>query len=217
MKKIDEKFDDVWLPSRRRILICAMTFPIYSGCIYSRYYNLGWEEEVKLQDGSIVLVKLNFKHERRSRTSKYDLAILRETTLTFDSGLPFGKVKQIFTSVQPMLLNKFNGTWYVVIRPEGSTDDLRKSVEEWGRPQTSSYQWPLKLTAEGFRPIQLADFPDQIVDMNLLAYLPPAAMADLDGLTLREGGQKTALMRKYTNLLPFELRGLRKSLQTNPI
>lgn len=194
--------------ARRKVIASLLTLPLLGGC-YPQYFDLGWDEEVTLHDSTTIIAKFNFKHERRSRFTKHESAMIRDTTLSFEAGPPFGRVTQVFVRVQPMLLNKFEGNWYVVIRQWGGDSISKEATKQWGDSQSGYFEWPLKLTNTGFKSIPLAEFPDPINKLNLVAYLAPEEMAELNGQLLRMNGRKEGLM-KYVRQLPQEDRKLNK-------
>ena len=196
------------MPARRKVIASLLTLPLLGGC-YPQYFDLGWDEEVTLHDGSIITAKLNFKYERRSRNTRYELAMIRDTTLSFDAGPPFGRITQVFVRVQPMLLNSFEGSWYLVIRQRGGDSISREATKQWGDSESGYFEWPLKLTNTGFKSIPLAEFPDPINKLNLVAYATPEKMAEFNGQLLQINGQKEMLM-KYVRQLPEEHRTLNK-------
>ena len=157
--------------NRRTAFMTALGLPTLTGCYYSQYFDVTWDEEVKLHDGSVIVVNFKFVHERLSRFSKYDRAILRDTTMTFDAGPPYGRVTQTFNRMQPVLLNKYEGEWYAVIVPRGAGDS----------PAVSG----------------IAEFPDAIISQNLVRNVPPEEMASYDGKRVDLDGAKAMLVAKH--------------------
>lgn len=51
--------DDRWFVSRRTLLATAMSIPLISGCLYDRWFDLEWDEEVLLNDGRVIVVHLS--------------------------------------------------------------------------------------------------------------------------------------------------------------
>ena len=165
---------------------------------YRQFYTVTWDEEVRLHDGRIIVANLKFKYERLWFFTQYQETMLREVTLTFDAGAPYGIVKQQFNRMQPRLLNYYEGEWYGVIATRGAGDDPKLTGQDWGDLQTGHGQYPLKLTSEGFKPIPIAKFPDAIIDMSLLFEVPRQQAPQYDGMQLNLGaGLKTQLLQKY--------------------
>lgn len=177
-------------------LIIFVVFPIVY--FYRQFYIVTWDEEVRLHDGRIIVANLKFKYERLWPFTQYHETMLREVTLTFDAGPPYGIVKQQFNQMQPALLNYYEGMWYAVIAERGGGDGPKLPGQDWGDVQTGYGQYPLKLTSEGFKPIPIAQFPDTILDMNLLFSVPRQQAPQFDGMRLNLGaGLKTQLLQKY--------------------
>ncbi len=183
--------------NRRNALTAAATLPALSGCYYPQYFDVIWDEEVKLHDGSVIVVNFKFTHERLSRFAKYDRAMLRDTTMSFDAGPPHGKVSQIFKRMQPVLLNKYQGEWYAVIVSRGEGYNYRLTGQDWGPMQNAQGQWCLKLTAGSFKTIPMAEFPDPIINQNLVRNVPEPEMALLDGKRIELDKKKAELMEKH--------------------
>jgi hypothetical protein len=183
--------------SRRTALITAVALPTLTGCYYPQYFDVTWDEEVKLHDGSVIVVNFKFTHERLSRFSKYDRAMLRDTTMSFDAGPPRGKVSQTFKRMQPVLLNKYQGEWYAVIVPRGSGDSPNLTGQDWGPWQNDRGQWPLKLTSNGFKTMPIAEFPEAIISLNLVRNVLPMEMALLDRKHIDLPGRKAELIQKH--------------------
>lgn len=198
----------------RTVLATAVAWIGLSGCYYPQYFDVTWDEPVRLQDGSVITVNFKFTHERLSRLSRYERAILRDTTMSFDAGPPFGHVSQVFNRMQPVLLNKYEGNWYAVIVPRGSGDVPAISGQDWGPWQNALGQWPLKLTANGFKTIPIAEFPDAIVEQNLIRNVPPDEMAELDKKQL-DLSTKQSLVGKH--VLHPDDRTLKKSRITSTV
>lgn len=165
---------------------------------YRQFYTVTWDEEVRLHDGRIIVANLRFKYERLWFFTQYQETMLREVTLTFDAGAPYGIVKQQFKRMRPELLNYYKGEWYVVISLRGAGDDPKLTGQDWGSVQTGDGQYTLKLTSEGFKPIPIAQFPAAISDLNLLLNVPRQLSPSFNGMRLDLGaGLKTQLLQKY--------------------
>lgn len=202
--------------NRRTALTTALALPALTGCYYGQYFDVNWDEEVKLHDGNVIVVNFKFTHERTNRLSKYDRAMLRDTTMTFDAGPPHGRISQTFNRMQPVLLNKYEGDWYAVIVPRGAGDNPGVTGQDWGPMQNGDGQWPLKLTGAAFKPIPIAEFPDAIINQNLVRNVPPEEMASYDGKRIDLDGAKKMLMTKH--VLHPDHRTLKKPQpsKTNP-
>jgi hypothetical protein len=183
--------------NRRTALTTALALPALTSCYYSQYFDVTWDEEVKLYDGSVITVNFKFTHERLSCFSKYERAILRDTTMTFDAGPPYGQISQTFRRMQPVLLNKYDGNWYAVLETRGSGDNPYISGQDWGPHQNAYGQWPLKLTSAGFATIPIAEFPDAIIDQNLVRNVPPEELAVFDHQRVGLAGSKKLLIEKH--------------------
>jgi hypothetical protein len=183
--------------NRRTAVTATLALPALTGCYYPQYFDVTWDEEVKLHDGSVIVVNFKFTHERLSRFSKYDRAMLRDTTMSFDADPPHGKVSQTFKRMQPVLLNKYQGEWYAVIESRGAGYNYHLTGQDWGPMQNAHGQWCLKLTSSSFKTIPMTEFPDAIINQNLVRNVPPMEMASLDGKRLELAGGKARLVEKH--------------------
>lgn len=166
---------------KRRMLLGIAAFGGLTACSRPQFFNIGWDEEVKLHDGRVIVVNLKFTYERLDRFSEYGKAILRDTVLTFDAGQPLGRVLQVFKRMRPALLNQLDGTWYAVIEEIGAGGSPTISGQDWGPMQTGQGQRTIKLAPNGFTVIPIQEFPDQLVECNLLRdYAPIEELARFD-------------------------------------
>ena len=193
---------------RRSMLLLPLAIPAITACYYPEFFYTSWDEEVLLHDGTIIVVKFKFKFERRSQFKEFDDIMLRDTAITFDSGPPFGIVTQEFRRMQPVLLNKYEGIWYGVIVPRGAGRDFNLTGQDWGPQQNPTNQTPVKLNANGFKFIRLSEFPDAILQTNVLYIYSMQEMAERNGQLLQLNGVKADLAKKH--IIPPEKRLLFK-------
>ncbi len=153
---------------KRRALLGAAALGALGACSRSKFFKLAWDEEAKLHDGRVIVVNLKFTYERLDVFSEYERAILRDTEMTFDSGSPLGRVSQMFRRMRPLSLDQRAGTWYTVIEARGAGDSPTISGQDWGPSQTREGRRTTKLVATGFVPIPIAEFPNELVEFNLL-------------------------------------------------
>jgi len=104
----------------RRIfkLTLGLPRPLLCGIGWDRFFELGWEEEVQLHDGRIIVVKRKQVYEQPgTRFSRYGGRIIkRDSAPTLDAGGSTGLVAQLFKGFSPTLHAKYQGTWYAVLR-----------------------------------------------------------------------------------------------------
>jgi hypothetical protein len=201
--------------NRRTALLMPLAPAALAGCYYPQYFDVSWDEEVKLHDDRVIVAKLRFFYERLSRTSKYGRAILRNTELSFDAGPPRGRVTQLFKRVRPVLLDQFNGTWYVVLQGLGGSDSPRTSEQDWGEGQNFDGDRIAKLGPAGFEPTPIHLLPKQIERKNLLHdHAPVEEWVAFDG-TLVDLRTKQTYSQKYPRH-PSEARLIRTRPEPAP-
>lgn len=169
-----------------------------SGCLYSRYFDLEWDEEVLLHDGRVVVVRLKHTYERLQQgLTPYSGTILaRDTTLTFDGGGGVGLVTQLFKGFHPMFLGQHNGNWYTILYGGDYYKSNEIPGQNWGLNWYESGQVAM-LQGGKFVPISLHDLPLVFTKPNML-YLRGRVSehAEFDGgrVTLKE---KATWLAKY--------------------
>lgn len=169
---------------RRRMLFAV--FPaipiILSGCIWRQYFELGWDEEVELQDGRTILVHVTHTYERRSSWRRYDTATHRDTELRFDAGDGIGTVTQLFKSFSPIFLDQHEGTWYAVLYGGYRKRTREIPGQDWGDRDSPYGQWAIKLEKGKWTPILMSSLPEKFKTPNmLLLHGSVSQIAELDG------------------------------------
>ena len=184
------------------ILIVAGVIYMDNFGLYPRYFDIGWDEEVQLHDGRVILVNVKYTYERLSRLTfdRYDRTILRNTEFSFDAGPPIGRFTQLFQKHRVDMVEYFNGKWYLLLQTAGVALILKTETgwkEDWGSAQNSSGQKCWSLDERGLAQASINDLPDEILKINMLMDgAPVGELAALDGtrVTLH---QKAELLRKY--------------------
>lgn len=125
-----------------------------------------WQEEVKLNDGRVIVVTQKRRCESAYTGANYAPCISREAWLTIK--LPeFGNKEIVWhEKLKPMVVNVDEGQFYIVGRPPtGREFDL------YGRPQPPylGYRWE-----EGeWKRIAFDKIPEAIYEGNMIIDLPP--------------------------------------------
>jgi hypothetical protein len=160
--------------NRRTFAAAAVATPLLTGCLWDRYFDVQWNEQVSQPDRKVITVHLKVRFERLFNVfrefTRYGGAIVpRDATLTFDAGGDTGQVVQFFQGLQPVYLGKHDGTWYVVLSGgRGYNEASRKTpVQDWGEWGGSAHL-PAKLVGKQFQPISTLELPDEVQKPNLL-------------------------------------------------
>jgi hypothetical protein len=187
---------------RRGLLAAAFSAPLLTGCIWPRFFHIGWDEEVQLHGGRVIVVKVKYTYERLSGLTfdRYGRTILRNTEFSFDAGPPIGRFTQLFQKHRVDIVEHFNGKWYLLLQTRGGLLTVEKDgvwKEVWGSMQNASGQKCWSLDEKGFVQASINDLPDEFLKINVLKDYPPAGeLAALDG-TLVTLAQKVALIARY--------------------
>ena len=49
--------------NRRTLIATCVATSVTTGCYYPQYFDVAWDEEVQLHDGSVIVVNFKFTHE----------------------------------------------------------------------------------------------------------------------------------------------------------
>jgi hypothetical protein len=133
---------------------------------YPRLFELSWEEEVRLQDGRVVVVGRSIQYERLDRWSKYDGTIPRKETLRF---IPEGESQQrevTFPNLRLFVFDVYGGVNYVVLTgTTGRSGMADQSPFPKGEPP-GDYR-VLRWTGDRFVQMPLKELPLTIVERHL--------------------------------------------------
>jgi hypothetical protein len=143
---------------------------LLSGCFWGRTFDLTWSEEVKLQDGRLLIVELKHTYERLHQgITPYGGTILtRDTTLAFDAGPGVGTVTQLFKGFQPIFLDQHAGVWYAVLSGSPYYGSQNLPGQNWGTLEGPYGQWAVRLDAGKWVPISMSRLPDSFQTPNML-------------------------------------------------
>jgi len=148
-----------------RLVLILVGFTALPGCARDAGFRT-WQEEVKLNDGRVIVVTQKRRCESAYTGAEMAPCISRETWLTIK--LPeFGDKEIVWNEkLKPMVVNVHQGQLYVVGRPPtGREFDL------YGKPQPPyiAYRWK-----EGiWERMPLVEIPEAIYDANMIIDLPP--------------------------------------------
>ena len=185
--------------NRRTLITAAGIGPMLSGCLYSRYFDLEWDEEVQLPGGRVIVVHLKHTYERLTQglTPYGGRIISRDSTLTFDAGNPAGTVSQLFKGFDPMFVGQHEGAWYAVLYGGYYGGSRNLPGQDWGELEGPYDQWAIKLVAGAWTPISMAELPASFERPNLmLLYGAPKEHSQFAGhrVTLLD---KAEWLKKY--------------------
>jgi hypothetical protein len=153
---------------KRRIPIAALLAIVFSCFIfyvalfglYPRYFDISWDEEVRLNDGSMIVVHVKDTYERRgSQLSRYADAVRRRTQIAFDAGPGLGHIT-FSTRLGIRLLDRIERNWYVVLFGQGPFGNFPDETPvQWGLDFSKSEERLAKLRDGRFIPISWDEAP----------------------------------------------------------
>jgi hypothetical protein len=173
---------------RRSLIGMTCLAPLLTGCIYSRTFELEWEEEALQPDGRIVVVHLKRKYERLTQgfTPYGGQNLFWESTLMIDAGPPLGRVRQLFRGFWPMFVGDHANVWYAVIAGGYPNLPAGSEVQNWGDYETDSSQLAIKLVDGAWKPVSLLELPEVFQRPNLLIPAEDLSkLAQFDGKRVR--------------------------------
>lgn len=188
---------------RRALLASTLNVPLLTGCWRARFFDLGWDEEVLLHDGRLIVVKLKYTYERLGTgltLDKYDPSILRNTELSFDAGHPIGQFSQLFRRHRVDMIEQFNGKWYFLLETAGAPLVLETNTgwnEEWGSTENSSGHKCWSLDKTGLVHASINDLPDGVLKINVLIDYAPAKELAIFAATRVTLSQKSIYEQKH--------------------
>jgi hypothetical protein len=159
-----------------------------------------WQEEVRLNDGRVVVVTQKRKCEGAYTGGNYAYCIAREAWLTIN--LPQFSAQEIVwhEHLQPMILNIYEGKLFVVGTPPSEQEFHLYGSE---RPPYFGFVWD----GGNWKRIPFKEIPEQIYDSNLLMNgvgIPPSGMTylPLDKKESREMNGDLTLGKEYKRIDP---------------
>ena len=159
--------------NRRNFAVLSATVSLLSGCLWDRYFDVQWNEQVKQPDGKVITVHLKYRFERvyvyfREFTRYGGTIVPRDATLTFDAGGDTGQVVQLFKGYHPIFLGQHNGTWYATLAGGYYPGSRQTPGQDWGDVEGPSAHKPVKLVGKHFQHISINDLPNEFQSPNML-------------------------------------------------
>lgn len=94
------------------VIVAALGFAyVMKFGLYPQFFDIAWDEEVKLHDGRVIVVHVKRTFERRDRFDRW-LALDRDTEIAFDAGPPWGKFKRNFERYDVTMIEQKGSSWY---------------------------------------------------------------------------------------------------------
>ena len=105
---------------RRNFLMRLSAICGLQGCVdtYPADFSIEWDEEVKLHDGSMLLVHIRRYFWRRNQRVQWD-ALYMGTEISFDMGPPRGVYQRDFKGYQVVMIDRQGSDWYIELVKTG--------------------------------------------------------------------------------------------------
>jgi hypothetical protein len=167
---------------RRTLLAASATAPFLSGCIYPDLYEISYEEEVQLHDGSMIWVSFTRFWKRRSFSmDQYPkLAFSLGQQFSFDPGNSTGRFSYRFNAGGLNFLHRKNGFWYIGYM--GAESDKTTAL---GSMKILPFVAILKPDGSIAKPNSWSEIPAEFVTHNVLPITPdPSWLGQFNGKKL---------------------------------
>jgi hypothetical protein len=193
--------------TRRNLLLAVASTTLLPGCVWPRFFDIGWTEPVQLHNGAVADVTVKYTYERFKgglTLNRYaGTNILRNTEFSFDAGPGIGRFTQLFRKHRVNILERFNGKWYLLLERRGgllTVDVGGERKEVFGPIENGSGQKCWSLDSNGFSRASINDLPDALLKINILMdYAPAKELAQLDGVHLTRAQKKDHFSRYAMN------------------
>lgn len=191
---------------RRNVLACGLVAPLVSGCDAKRIFVLGWQEQVQLVDGQIVLLSVRYTYERMGLLpyfNRYEPSMLRSTHLSFVSDSPTLTFAREFPRHRVNALQRLDGHWYLILERRGGyvmsrTESGPKQL--FGNDADGAGHKCLRVDSGELTPVSINLFTDESLTPNLLMDNSDAkVLSGFDG-TMITLAQKS----RYLELYPLQ-------------
>lgn len=134
------------------LALSAILYTLQNG-LFPRFFDIRWDEEVKLHDGRVIDVHVKKTYERRSRWSRYEHTTFRSNEFTFDAGGAIGRIT-FRSRLGVGYIDQIDGKWYAVLFGQGPYGNHPDEMpDRWGSDYTVLEQRLARLEAGVFNPI----------------------------------------------------------------
>ena len=154
----------------RALVVILAAALLLSGCLYGKWFDLEWDEEVMLPSGRVTVVHLKHSYERLSQgiTPYGGTSLLRDTTMTLRTDGKDGAVTQYFKGFHPVFVGEESGQWYAVLSGSYYGGSRKIPGQDWGELEGPYGQWAIQLVDGKWIPISMARLPESFRTPNMM-------------------------------------------------
>jgi hypothetical protein len=109
------------------VVVLAAGYVLKFG-LYSRYFDIQWDEEVQLHDGRMIVVHVKRTFERLGKFERWH-GVQRDTEISFDAGGTIGRFTKKFQRYDVDFLHEKGGQWYIYLLNTTGTPPVK--LVEW--------------------------------------------------------------------------------------
>lgn len=158
--------------NRRTVLALVSGAPFLNGCFYDRFFDIEWDEEVRLHDGRVIVVHMKRKYERqRNSLLPYDPDSIQFRGNEMEFNINPSQRVAVKTRQPLGCLDQFGSDWFVVISGQGPYGVVEESPTRWGSDFTTNEQRLAKLVDSEFRAVSWEEAPPNLRYLNIVSNL----------------------------------------------
>jgi hypothetical protein len=166
------------------LVVGVLVFAVYVNNfgLWPRYFDIAWDEEVQLHDGSVILIHVKESHERLGRRLfRYENTLFRGNEFTFKDPQTLEGIF-VKSRLGISLIDKINGNWYIVLCRQGPFGESDETPTQWGHDFTQKEERLAKLKQGKFSPVSWDEAPaNSLQEENLFSSVRIDVLATFDG------------------------------------
>ena len=167
-----------------------------AGCYSPRWFTIGWDEQIHLLDGRMIVAKVKYTYQRLGSLltfDRYTPSVLRSTEFSFAADAPSINFSQEFTGHRVDTLQQINGHWYLVLEHRAMTS----GDDQYGSSQDDAGHKCFRIDATGLTQVPIDEFSDEQLLPNVLMDAAEADVLAAFNGTLLTLAQKADYLRSH--------------------
>jgi hypothetical protein len=179
------------------LVVGVLVFAVYVNNfgLWPRYFDIAWDEEVQLHDGSVILIHVKGNFQRLGmHLFPYEKTLFRGSEFAFKDPQT-QEVISVKSRLGISLIDKINGNWYLVLRRQGPHGYPDETPSHWGDDFTENEERLAKLKQGRFVPVSWDEAPPNSLEKTNLF-----STGRIDVLATFDGKRMTLLDKKNLRL-----------------
>jgi lipopolysaccharide export LptBFGC system permease protein LptF len=154
------------------LVVGVLVFAVYVNNfgLWPRYFDIAWDEEVQLHDGSVILINVKQSYQRLGmHLFRYEKTLFRGNEFTFKDPQT-QEVISVKSRLGIALIDKVNGDWYILLRRQGPFGEADETPNRWGDDFTQKEERLAKYKQKQFVPVSWDEAPaNSLEKVNLFS------------------------------------------------